>query len=63
MFHEAVLFRIWIMGVLEKDLEQARKDLVTAGDRREWDDATEAEAKLQYINDLLKKARDFHIVT
>lgn len=61
MFHEASLFRPWIMRVLETDLEQAKKHLVEAVDVRDWSLATVSEAKIEYLQDLMSKASSFHI--
>lgn len=63
MFQEYVLFKGYILDVLEKDLEQAKKENMVAGDRRDSDGCDEAWVKINYIEGLLKKARAFHIVT
>ena len=62
-FHEASLFRPWIMEVLNADLEQAKKHFVEAIDIRDWELAATSEAQIEYLEGLISKASDFHIIT
>lgn len=59
---EATLFRVWLMQTLHKDLEEAQNDNSVAGDRRDYDGATEAWARIEYIKRLIEKTCNFKII-